>query len=60
VDDMLRRYRDLPNHCGGMHDIVMWYYVVNAMMHCIDVAMGFGTSIVILLVIICCIMKIMW
>jgi hypothetical protein len=60
LDDVLRHWPDLPTHHGGMHDIVMWYYVVNARMHCVDVAMGIGTLIVILLVIICCIMKIMW
>jgi hypothetical protein len=29
-DDVLRRWPDLPTHHGGVHDIVMWYYVVNA------------------------------
>jgi hypothetical protein len=53
VDDVLRHWIDLPIHHGGMHDRVMWYYGVNAGMHCVDVAMGIGTSIFILLVIIC-------
>jgi hypothetical protein len=54
------RWPDLPTHHGGMHDIVMWYCVFNEGMHCVDVAMGTGTSIVILLVINSCIMKSMW
>jgi hypothetical protein len=37
-----------PTHCGGMDDMVMWYYVANAWMHCVAVATGIGTSIVIL------------
>ena len=48
MDDVLSRWLDLPTHHGGMHDIVMWYYVVNAWMHCVVVAMGIGTSIAIL------------
>jgi hypothetical protein len=48
VDDVLRCWPEFPNHCGGMHDMVMWYYVANAWMHCVVVAMGIGTSIVIL------------
>jgi hypothetical protein len=52
-------WQDLPTHHGGMHDIFMWYCVVNAGMHCIDVTMGIDTLISISLVIICCIMKIM-
>jgi hypothetical protein len=49
VDDVLSHWPDLPTHHGGMHDIVMWYYVANAWMHCVDVAMGIGTLIVILI-----------
>jgi hypothetical protein len=49
VDDVLNRWPDLPTHHGGIHDIVMWYYVFNAWMHCVDVTMGIGTLIVILL-----------
>ena len=49
MDDVLNRWPDLPTHRGGIHDIVMWYYVVNAHMHCVDVTMGIGTLIVILL-----------
>jgi hypothetical protein len=49
VDDVLNHWPDLPTHHGGIHDIVMWYYVVNAWMHCVDVTMGIGTLIVILL-----------
>jgi hypothetical protein len=45
VDDVLSRFQDLSTHHGGMHDIVMWYYVVNAWMHCVDVAMGIGIYI---------------
>ena len=48
MDDVLRRWLDLTMHFGGMHDIVMWYYVVNAWMHCVALAMGIGTSIFIL------------
>jgi hypothetical protein len=48
VDDVLIRWLDLPTHHGGMHDIVMWYYVVNAWMHSVDVARGIGTLIVII------------
>jgi hypothetical protein len=48
VDDVLRRWPDLPTHRGGMHDIVIWYYVVNAWIHFVVVAMRIGTSIVIL------------
>jgi hypothetical protein len=48
VDDVLRHWPYLPTHHGGMHDIVMWYYVVNAWVHCVVVAMGIDTSIVIL------------
>jgi hypothetical protein len=28
-----------------MHDIVMWYYIVNAWMHCVYMAMGIDTLI---------------
>jgi hypothetical protein len=49
VDDVLSHCLDLRTHHGGMHDIVIWYYVVNAQMHCVDVAMGIGTLIVILI-----------
>jgi hypothetical protein len=49
VDDVLNHCLYLPSHHGGIHDIVMWYYVVNAWMHCVDVTMGIGTLIVILL-----------
>jgi hypothetical protein len=45
---VLRCWPDLPTHHGGMHDIVMWYCVFNAGMHCVYVVMGIGTSIVIL------------
>jgi hypothetical protein len=48
VDDVLSCWTDLPIHRGGMHDIVMWYYVANAWMHCVDVAKGIGTLIAIL------------
>jgi hypothetical protein len=48
VDDVLSHWPKLPTHCGGMHDIVMWYYVVNAWMHFVDVAMGIGALIIIL------------
>jgi hypothetical protein len=33
LNDVLRHFPDLPNHDGGMHDIIMWYYVFNAGMH---------------------------
>ena len=49
MDDVLRRWLDIPTHRGGMHDIFIWYYVVNAWMHCVDVTMGIGTLIIILL-----------
>jgi hypothetical protein len=49
VDDVLNRWIDLPTHHGGIHDIVMWYYVVYAWMNYVDVTMGIGTLIVILL-----------
>jgi hypothetical protein len=42
---VLRHWSDLPSHHGGMHDIIMWYYAVNAGMHCVDVAMGIDTLI---------------
>ena len=48
MDDALSRW-PVPTHHGGIHDIVMWYYVVNAWMHYVDVTMGIGTLIVILL-----------
>jgi hypothetical protein len=48
VDDVLRRWPDRPTHHGGMQDIVMWYYVVNTEMQCVNVAIGIDTSIVIL------------
>ena len=51
MDDVLNRWLDLPTHHGVIHDIVMWYYVVNAWMHCVYVNMGIGTLIVILLTI---------
>jgi hypothetical protein len=51
VDDVLNRWQDLPTHHGGTNDIVMWYYVVNAWMHCVYVTMGIGTLIVILLIV---------
>jgi hypothetical protein len=53
VDDVSRHWPDLPVHHGGMHDIVMWYYGFNARMHYVDVAMGIGTLIFILIVTIC-------
>jgi hypothetical protein len=56
---VLRHWLDLPTH-GGMHDIDIWYYGVSVGMHYVDVAMGIGISILILLVIICHIMKNMW
>jgi len=43
---MLRCWPNLPNHHGGVHDIVMWCYIVNEEMYCIDVTMGIETSIV--------------
>ena len=49
MDDVLNRWLDLPTHHGGRHDIVMWYYVVNAWMDCVDVTMGIGTLIATLL-----------
>jgi hypothetical protein len=49
VDDVLNHWPDLPAHHGGIRDIVMCYYVVHAWMHCVDVTMGIGTLIVILL-----------
>jgi hypothetical protein len=49
VDDVLRHWPNLPTQHGGMHDIVMWYYVADAWMHCIDVSIGIVTLIVILL-----------
>jgi hypothetical protein len=49
VDDVLSHWSDHPNHRGGMHDTIMWNYVVNAWMHCIDVAMGIGILIAILI-----------
>ena len=49
MDDVLICWPYLPTHHGGMHDRVMWYYVVNAWMNCIDVAMGINKLIVILL-----------
>jgi hypothetical protein len=48
VDEVLSRWPNLPAHHGGMNDIVMWYYVVNAWIRCVVVAMGIGTLIVIL------------
>jgi hypothetical protein len=48
VDDVLRHWPNLPTHHGGLHDTVMWYYVVNVGMHCVNVAMGIGTSIFVL------------
>ena len=51
MDDVLNCWSDLPTHHGGIHDIFMWYYVVNAWMHCVDVTMGIGTLIVILLIV---------
>jgi hypothetical protein len=59
-DDVLRHWPDIPTHHGGVYDIVMWYYVVNVGMHCVDVAMGIDTLNFILLVIVCCIMKRLW
>jgi hypothetical protein len=56
-NNVLRCWLDLPSHHGGMHGIDIWYYVVNAGMHCVDVAMGIDTLMVILLKIICCIIK---
>ena len=49
MDDVLNHWLDLPSHHGGIHDMFMWYYVVNAWMHCVDVTMGIVTLIVILL-----------
>jgi hypothetical protein len=48
VDDVLRHWPNLPTKLGGMHDIFMWYYVVNARMLYVNMAMGIDTSIVIL------------
>jgi hypothetical protein len=48
VDDVLRHWPELPTHHGVVHDIVMWYYLVNAWMHCVNEAMGIDTSIVLL------------
>jgi hypothetical protein len=31
VDDVLNRWLYLPTHHGGIHEIVMWYYVVQCM-----------------------------
>jgi hypothetical protein len=42
---MLRHWPYLPTHRGGMDDIVMWYYMVNMEMHCVDVTMGIDTLI---------------
>jgi hypothetical protein len=46
---VLNRWPDRPTHHGGIHGIVVWYYVVIAWMHCVDVIMGIGILIVILL-----------
>jgi hypothetical protein len=57
LDDVLRLWLDLPSHRGGMHEIVVWYYAVNEMMPCVDMTMGIGTLIIILLVIIVALWK---
>ena len=51
MDDVLNHWPYLPTHNGGIHDIFLWYYVVNAWMHCVDVTMGIDTLIVILLIV---------
>jgi hypothetical protein len=48
LDDVLSHCPYLPTHYGGMHDIVMMYPIANAWMHCVDVAMGIDTLIIIL------------
>jgi hypothetical protein len=40
LDDALRHEIDLPTHHGGIHDIDMWYSIVNARIPCVDVSMG--------------------
>jgi hypothetical protein len=48
---------DIPsNSHGGIHDMDIWYFGVNARMHCVDVAMGIGT-LVLFMVKFDCIMK---
>jgi hypothetical protein len=47
VDDVLNRCPDLPTHHGGIHDIVVCYYVINAWMYFVDVTRGIVTLIVI-------------
>jgi hypothetical protein len=45
LDDELRNWLYLPTHHDGIHDIDMWYFRVNARMHCVDVAMGIDTLV---------------
>ena len=33
------------NSHGGIHDMNIWYFRINAMMHCVDVAMIIGTLV---------------
>jgi hypothetical protein len=43
LDDVSRRWLDLPTHHGGIHELHMWYSRINGWMHCVGVAMGIGT-----------------
>jgi hypothetical protein len=44
-DDVLRCWIDLTTHHGGIHDLHMLYYGVNARMHCVNVAMSIDTLV---------------
>jgi len=40
LEYVLTHWLHLPNHHGGIHDMDMWYFKVNARMDSIDVVMG--------------------
>jgi hypothetical protein len=47
LDNALRCGIHLPIHHGGIHDMDIWYYRFNVRIHCLDVAMGIGTLVLI-------------
>jgi hypothetical protein len=45
LDNVLRHGIDLPTQHGGKHDMNIWYYGINATMHCVDVVGIIGTLV---------------
>jgi len=48
LDDGFRSWPYIPTHHGGIHDMDILYYGINARMHCVYVVMGISTSVLVI------------